>query len=204
MEFGDKLHQLRKEKDLTQEELANALFVSRTAVSKWESGRGYPSIDSLKEIASYFSVSIDDLLSSEKVISIAVKENKANIRNMCNQLFGIVDLFSFMLIVLPLYPNTVNGYIYAVNLFEYTPTNRIVLYLYWCLYLLMLGLGVVKLWLSRAKGERNDKVIIDVSMVINIIIVLFLGNTREAYAVMIAFMLLVVKGILLMKMEKNV
>lgn len=63
MEFHEKLQELRKIRGLTQEELAEALFVSRTAISKWESGRGYPSIDSLKEISRYFSVSIDDLLS---------------------------------------------------------------------------------------------------------------------------------------------
>ena len=46
MEFHEKLQALRKQRGLTQEELAQLLFVSRTAVSKWESGRGYPSIDS--------------------------------------------------------------------------------------------------------------------------------------------------------------
>ena len=74
MEFNEKLQELRKSRGLTQEELAEALFVSRTAVSKWESGRGYPSIDSLKEISKYFSVSIDELLTGEKLISIAEKE----------------------------------------------------------------------------------------------------------------------------------
>ena len=62
MEFNEKLQELRKARGLTQEELAEALFVSRTAISKWESGRGYPSIDSLKQIANYFSISIDFLL----------------------------------------------------------------------------------------------------------------------------------------------
>ncbi|MBR7039698.1 MAG: helix-turn-helix transcriptional regulator, partial [Oscillospiraceae bacterium] len=42
MEFSEKLQTLRKKKGLTQEELAQALFVSRTAISKWESGKGYP------------------------------------------------------------------------------------------------------------------------------------------------------------------
>ena len=79
MEFNEKLQELRKSRGLTQEELAEALFVSRTAVSKWESGRGYPSIDSLKEISKYFSVTIDELLTGEKLISIAERENKSNI-----------------------------------------------------------------------------------------------------------------------------
>lgn len=65
MEFYEKLQELRRSKNLTQEELAEALYVSRTAISKWESGRGYPSIDSLKAISKFFSVSIDELLSAE-------------------------------------------------------------------------------------------------------------------------------------------
>ena len=53
MEFNEKLQELRKNKNLTQEQLAEMLFVSRTAISKWESGSGYPSIDSLKEISNF-------------------------------------------------------------------------------------------------------------------------------------------------------
>lgn len=115
MEFNEKLQELRISKGLTQEELAEALFVLRTAISKWESGSGYPSIDSLKEISIYFSVTFDELLSSEKLLSIAEKENKSNIREMCNFLIGIVDVLAFMLIVLPLYPNPVDEYKYSVN-----------------------------------------------------------------------------------------
>ena len=61
MDFSEKLQNLRKQHGLTQEELAAKLFVSRTAISKWESGRGYPNIDSLKEISKFFSVSVDEL-----------------------------------------------------------------------------------------------------------------------------------------------
>ena len=119
MEFHEKLRELRKSRGLTQEELAEALFVSRTAISKWESRRGYPSIDSLKEISRYFAVSIDDLLSGEQLITIAEKENRSNLNTICDLLLGFVDLFSLMLIFLPLYPKPVNGYIYSVNLFVY-------------------------------------------------------------------------------------
>ena len=98
MEFHEKLQELRKSRGLTQEELAEELYVSRTAISKWESGRGYPSIDSLKEISNYFSVTIDELLSSEKLLSIAEKENKTNLRSMCDLLFGLLDVFSLVLL----------------------------------------------------------------------------------------------------------
>ena len=76
MEFHEKLAELRKNKGLTQEELAEALFVSRTAVSKWESGRGYPGIDSLKEISRFFSVTVDELICPEEIISAAENEKK--------------------------------------------------------------------------------------------------------------------------------
>ena len=115
MEFNEKLQQLRKSKGLTQEELAQALYVSRTAVSKWESGRGYPSIDSLKDISAYFSVTIDDLLSGEKLIRIAEVENRGNIRRICDLLYALADLLSLALILLPLYPRTVEGYVYSRN-----------------------------------------------------------------------------------------
>jgi len=75
MDFKEKLQQLRKQRNLTQEELANELYVSRTAISKWESGRGYPSLDSLRAISKLFSVSIDDLLSGEELITAAETDN---------------------------------------------------------------------------------------------------------------------------------
>lgn len=71
MEFHEKLQTLRKQRGLTQEELAESLYVSRTAISKWESGRGYPNIEPLNAIAAFFSVTIDALLSGDEVLTIA-------------------------------------------------------------------------------------------------------------------------------------
>ena len=203
MEFNEKLQELRKSRGLTQEELAEALFVSRTAVSKWESGRGYPSIDSLKEISKYFSVSIDELLTGEKLISIAEKENKSNIQKMCNLLTGIVDLFSFILIVLPLYPNPINGYIYSVNLFAYTETTSFNRMLYWIMFLALVLVGAVKIIITQFELNKGQKIVTAFSIVLSILAVLFLAMTREAYAVTIAFFLFVVKGILLFKHIKS-
>ena len=199
MEFHEKLQELRKERGITQDELAETLYVSRTAISKWESGRGYPNIDSLKEISKYFSVSIDDLLSGEKLLSIAEKEHISNLRNMCDLLFGIMDICSFILIVLPLYPNTVNGYVYSVNLFAYTQVTSLNRALYWGLYILLIVIGIVKLILTNLGLSKCNKIVTGVSMFISILLVLFLAMTREAYAIMVVFLLLVIKGVLLLK-----
>ena len=76
MELNEKLQGLRKQKGLTHEELAEVLFVSRTAISKWESGRGYPNIESLKAISKFFGVTIDELLSGDELLTIAEKDTK--------------------------------------------------------------------------------------------------------------------------------
>ena len=76
MEFHEKLQELRKQKGITQEALAESIFVSRTAISKWESGRGYPNIDSLKAIARFFGITVDELLSSNELLTIAESDQK--------------------------------------------------------------------------------------------------------------------------------
>ena len=202
MEFHKKLQELRKERGLTQEELAEALYVSRTAISKWESGRGYPSIDSLKDISGYFSVTIDELLSSDKLLSIAEKENKTNLQNICNILFGMIDVCSIMLIVLPLYPNMVNEYIYSVNLWAYAQATKLNYLLFWTLYTSLIILGIIKLLLSKFRNEKYHPAITGISMILGIVLVLFLAVTREAYAVVVVFLLLLLKGILLLKYSK--
>ena len=202
MEFYEKLQELRKSRGLTQEELAEALFVSRTAISKWESGRGYPSIDSLKEISRYFSVSIDDLLSGEQLIFIAEKENKSNLNGVCDLLWGFVDLFSLMLIFLPLYPKPVNGYIYSVNLFGYVGNNTFIIKTYWTLFVSLTIIGIVKILMVYFKFEKGKKSVTAISVGLSIIAVLFLAMAREPYAITVIFLLLLIKGILLYKQAK--
>ena len=202
MEFHEKLQELRKSRGLTQEELAEELYVSRTAISKWESGRGYPSIDSLKEISNYFSVTIDELLSTDKLLSIAEKENRANLRGMCDLLFWLLDVFAIVLIVLPLYPNVLDGFVYSVNLFAYIQTTSLNRSLYWVMIVFLVIIGFIKLILIKLDMQRYNKVATKVSMSISTLSVLIFAITRESYAVAVVFLLLVMKGILLLKCAK--
>ena len=201
MEFGEKLQELRKNKDMTQEELAEALYVSRTAISKWESGRGYPSIDSLKEISRFFSVSIDELLSAEKMVSIAEKENRDNIRYICDMLLGIIDVLAIIMIVLPIYPNRIEGVSYAVSLPDYVQAGSLKCTLYWALFILRVIIGAVKIILTRLRQERGCRIITAISVIVGIIAVLLLAIGREAYGVSMLFLMIVAKGIVIYKMR---
>jgi transcriptional regulator with XRE-family HTH domain len=192
MEFHEKLQELRKHRGLTQEELAEILFVSRTAVSKWESGRGMPSIDSLKDISAYFSVSIDDLLSGEKLILLAQRENRASIQTLCQRLFAAVDLLTLLLIVLPLYPKTVDSRIYSVTLWQYSETAAYNRAVYWFFFLALMGCGIWKLLQKQRRGRLSTAV----SLLLSLCAVLYLVLAREAYAATVTVVLLTVKTLL--------
>ena len=116
MEFNEKLQALRKQKGLTQEELAEKLYISRTAVSKWESGRGYPNIDSLKAISKLFGITIDELLSGDELLNIAEEDTKLKERALRDLIFGLLDCSMALLLFLPLFGQKADGVFRAVSL----------------------------------------------------------------------------------------
>ena len=69
MQLGEKLTNLRRESGLTQDELAKKIYVTRTAISKWENGKSYPGIDSLKLLSKVYNVSLDELISDDDVVA---------------------------------------------------------------------------------------------------------------------------------------
>jgi transcriptional regulator with XRE-family HTH domain len=75
MTFGEKLKKARKEAGLSQEQLAEKLSVSRSAVAKWENDKGMPDIQNLKALASLLNTSIDYLLDDDSVVNFSeIKE----------------------------------------------------------------------------------------------------------------------------------
>ena len=199
MEFNKKLQELRKHKGLTQEELAEALFVSRTAVSKWESGRGYPNIDSLKAISEFFYVSVDDLLSGNTLLVIAEKENKESVKRIYDFVAALVDVFSVALVVLPLYPHSVNGFVYGVNLLNYSQISSINLIVHWIIIISLCVIGIIRLLLLKTKAEKIKDILSGISVVLNALAVIFLALTRESYAVVAVFIIFTVKIIMMFK-----
>jgi len=66
MEFNNRLYELRKQKGLSQEELAHRLNVSRQTISKWEVGESTPDMEKLVAISDLFEVSLDELVKGEE------------------------------------------------------------------------------------------------------------------------------------------
>ena len=67
MKLEDKLLSLRKQQGLTQLELAEALHISRQAISKWETGEAEPSLENLKSLSQIYHISLDELLGEGKL-----------------------------------------------------------------------------------------------------------------------------------------
>jgi transcriptional regulator with XRE-family HTH domain len=202
MEFNKKLQQLRTQKNLTQEQLAEQLYVSRTAISKWESGKGYPNIDSLKCISKFFSVSIDELLSGEELITLVQTENSSNLKKIYSLFLGILDVMAIVFILLPLYPNPVGDYIYSVNLLSFTATTRINLAVYWIVFNAMIGLGIAKLIFTHFDKALWCDITTKSSIVLSVVAVCIFAAVREPYATSLLFLLFVMKIFLLMKQSK--
>ena len=73
-ECGDFIAELRKENELTQKDLAERINVSDKAVSRWETGKGYPDVTSLVSLSEYFDVSVNELLSGKRLTDDNIKE----------------------------------------------------------------------------------------------------------------------------------
>ena len=196
MEFNEKLQTLRKQKGLTQEELAEILFVSRTAVSKWESGRGYPSIDSLKAIAKFFSVTIDELLSNDEILTIAEEETKAKESHLRDLVFGMLDISAAMFFILPFFGQSEKGSVISVSLPALTGNFR------WAYMLIISSIalfGILTLALQNYSNPfwRSNRSVI--SMLLSVIAVLLFIMGRQPYAAAFLFILLIIKAIMTIK-----
>lgn len=153
MEFNEKLQELRKQKGLTQEELAESLYVSRAAVSKWESGRGYPNIDSLKEISRFFSITIDDLLSGSEVLTIAEEDQKQKNSILLDLVFGLLDLSVSMFLFLPLFGQREHDTVYEVSLLALSNIAPYLMGAYIAIIAGMILWGILTLALQNCNGK---------------------------------------------------
>ena len=199
MELNEKLQQLRKQKNLTQEELAQALYVSRTAISKWESGRGYPSIDSLKAIAKFFDISVDELLSGEQLLILAEADHKQKRSNLCDLLFGLLDISVLLLLFLPLFGQKMDGGVVSVSLIAFRSASPLLQFVYYDFVSSCVIMGVLLLALQNSSHSFWLRSKTKLSLLLNIFGVFLFIVSTQVYVAVFLFVLLIIKVSLLLK-----
>lgn len=201
MEFNKKLQELRKRKGLTQEELAEALFVSRTAVSKWESGRGYPSIDSLKAIATFFGITIDEFLSGDELLSIAEEDAEQKKKSLCDLVFGLLDCSIAMVFFLPLFAQRTNGTIQEASLLSIGGISLYLKIIFYALVIAITATGVTTLALQNCRKAFWSKIKSKISLALNSAAVFVFIISSQPYAATFLFVFLVIKVLMLIKWQ---
>ena len=168
MEFGQKLQALRKARGLTQEELATRLYISRAAISKWESGRGYPSIDLLRAIAAYFSVTVDALLSSDEALDLAQAAGVSQNVRFRSLAIGFLDLLMTMLLFLPTFAQKNGEGRIATSLLSLTTLSPHVKIFYYGVIIAASLLGLLALVCHRQVSEKCLNIQIGISLALGL------------------------------------
>ncbi|MBO7176359.1 MAG: helix-turn-helix transcriptional regulator [Clostridia bacterium] len=199
MDFHEKLQELRKRRGLTQDELAMSLYVSRTAISKWESGRGYPSIDSLRAIARFFSVTVDELLSSDELLSAAEENQKFTETHLRELMLGVLDLGMSLLLFLPLFAVRTGDAVQAASLLSLEGMALYLRIAYWIASIGAVILGVLMLALQNCEAPAWRKSGMPLSVLWSVGAVLLFVLGLHPYAAVFSFVLLVMKALMLIK-----
>ena len=199
MEFNEKLQELRKQKGITQEELAERLYVSRTAVSKWESGRGYPNIESLKALASFFSVTVDELISTDQALSIAEADSREKEKRLCDLVSGLLDVSMATSLFLPLFAHKGEAVIQSVSLIALDTSQPYLKAVYLTTVIVIALMGVLTLALQNLKAPLWVKSKTAISLSLGVAAVLIFVISQQPYAAVFAFVLLTVKALLHVK-----
>ena len=201
MEFNEKLQELRKQKGLTQEELAELLYVSRTAISKWESGRGFPNIESLKAISKFFSVSLDKLLSGEEILAIAENDHKQKERTLQDLIFGLLDCGMALLLFLPFFGQKADGVIREVSLLSLSGVQQYLQAAYIAFVSIMVVLGIMTLALQNCRQRLWTQSKSVLSLALSAAGVCLFIISQQPYAAVFVFVFLIIKALMLIKRQ---
>ncbi|MBQ7937574.1 MAG: helix-turn-helix transcriptional regulator [Oscillospiraceae bacterium] len=201
MEFNEKLRNLRKQKGITQEELAEKLFVSRTAVSKWESGKGYPSIDSLKMISKFYSVTVDELLSGDEMLALAEEENKTKENRFADVVFGILDCCAALLLFLPFFGEKTGETIKGVSLLAIEGIQPYLKILYFVFVTAMIICGIAILALQTYENHFWLKNKRRFSMMLSTAVLFLFIVSLQPYAAVFLLTFLAIKAFLAIKIR---
>lgn len=197
MDFGEKLKALRTERGLTQEQLAARLYVSRTAVSKWETGGGSPNLDSLQAVARLFDVSVDDLLSTDDLIVLARDERRSTARSSGMLSFGLLDVLAVVFAFIPLYGVDDGSFVRMANLADYGASVDFgaSFAVMAAAVVSLMFVGAVEIVLAAAGSRRAARIVALVGFAVQALAVVLFASTMQPYATTLMFALLLAKAV---------
>ena len=195
MDFGEKLKALRTERGLTQEQLAARLYVSRTAVSKWETGGGSPNLDSLQAVARLFDVSVDDLLSADDLIVLARDERRSTARSSGMLSFGLLDVLAVVFAFIPLYGVDDGSFVRMATLADYGASVDFgaSFAVMAAAVVSLMFVGAVEILLAAAGSRRAARIVALVGFAVQALAVVLFASTMQPYATTLMFALLLAK-----------
>ncbi len=204
MKFNAKLKLLRKDHNLTQVELAEKLYVSRSLVARWEFGDIYPTIDNLNKISSYFNIPIGELLCEDEKTEIIVRQ--ANLERKIKKVLRIslLTLVIVYSIVLPisycLKIFSITAYDYSSNIanlkvIHYSVLDCIKYEDSWLLVvspltnLILIIFAILTFIIKRKKLNRTFLIATSILLIISLIfgVLTFVLGTKDSFGVLPKF-----------------
>ena len=116
MEFNNRLYELRKQKGLSQEELANRLNVTRQTVSKWEVGDSTPDMEKLVALSALFNVSMDELVMGKEAVKQdnSSKTGSAEKNALIKKVLKVISIFAGIILAIDVISMIVYFAVYGV------------------------------------------------------------------------------------------
>jgi transcriptional regulator with XRE-family HTH domain len=196
MQFHEKLKSCRLAEGWTQEQLAERVCVSRVTVSKWETGRGFPNLGSLQQLASLFRLSIDELLSTSELVAIARSEVEHTTEESQTLMFGLLDFVVGLLLALPLF---FDGKAISASLVDFVPGAFFQQAILVGVVVTIALFGVAELALQHRLFQVWSRRMHGISLLLSLMLLVLFVSCRQPYHCMYVLGLLVAKVLFLLK-----
>ena len=160
--------------------------------------RGYPNLDSLKDLSRLFGISIDELLSNNELFELAKTENRANIGKMSGLVFAMVDMLVLAFFFMPLFGRQAGGQVQNVTLFAYAGSGFLRA-AYAAVLAAIAGFGLLQLVFLSAGCEKGLRMGKPCSVALHAAGILLFALSRQPYVTSFLFLLFMVKMVLLLR-----
>lgn len=166
-----------------------------------ETGRGYPNIESLKAIAKFFGVTVDDLLSGDELLTLAEENTRQRENRIRDLVFGLLDSSVALFFFLPLFGQEINGLLQEVSLLSLTEIAPYLRWAYFAVVFGMIALGILILATQCCRSPFWDRNKLQLSLLLNGAGALVFIMSSQPYGAALLFVFLIIKAFVWIKRQ---